>query len=279
MHPAIRWTLPGSDDQPIFGNTHHPPDGRPPAGVLVCAHGFKGYKDYGFLPRLADRAAAAGLIAHRFNFSHSGMTERLETFEKPELFERDTWGRQVEDLTRVVERIAEPAGLPIVLFGHSRGGLTTLLTAAKLGARVAGVVSAAAPADACRLEPEQRAMLLRTGRVASFSSRTQQVLHVGRAWLEDIEADPEAVDPLRAVARLTAPLLLLHGDEDETVPPQDLRHLRAAAPAQADVEAVMIPGANHVFNAPNPMPPEAEPSPQAAALFDRTIDFALRCVR
>ena len=57
---TTQWTLPGADGQPILGNTHVPDDSRgaPPAGVLIVAHGFKGYKDYGFFPRLAQSAAA-----------------------------------------------------------------------------------------------------------------------------------------------------------------------------------------------------------------------------
>ena len=65
---VTQWTLPGVDDQPIYGNTHCP-DGTPPVGVLVISHGFKGYKDYGFFPYLARAAAKRGLVAHRFNFS------------------------------------------------------------------------------------------------------------------------------------------------------------------------------------------------------------------
>ena len=108
MQTIPDWTLTGSDDQPIIGTTHRP-EGAP-RGTLIACHGFKGYKDYGFFPRLCRRAAEAGLIAHRFNFSHSGMTNRTETFEKPELFEKDTYSKQVADLQTVhaaVRTIAE----------------------------------------------------------------------------------------------------------------------------------------------------------------------------
>ena len=54
---------------------------------MLIAHGFKGYKDYGMFPRLARVAAETGFVAHRFNFSHSGMTDRIATFEHPDLFD------------------------------------------------------------------------------------------------------------------------------------------------------------------------------------------------
>ena len=277
----------GADGEPVLGDTHRPPGSSGDAvGALVICHGFKGYKDYGFLPRLAAAAADAGLVAYRFNFSHSGMTRDIETFERPELFERDTWGKQVEDLRRVIEHVAGSwgEGLPTVVFGHSRGGVAALLTAARLqaegGPKLAGVVTAASPADACRLSEEQKGVLRRAGRMASPSGRTGQTLYVGAGWLAEIEADAAsgsgAFDPLRAAALLSVPLLQLHGDADETVPVDDLFRYGVAAPAG---ERVVIEGATHVFNAPNPMPPVSEkpPSPQTAELFERVVDFAGRC--
>ncbi len=285
---VTRWSIDGANGEPILGDTHRPPvSGGDAVGALVICHGFKGYKDYGFLPRLAGAAADAGLVAHRFNFSHSGMTRNVETFERPELFERDTWGKQVEDLRRVVEHFARE-GLPTVVFGHSRGGVTALLTAARLeaetegGPRLAGVVTAASPADAQRLTEEQKDVLRRAGRIASPSGRTGQTLYVGAGWLAEIEADAAsgggggAFDPLRAAGALTVPLLQLHGDADETVPVDDLFRYGGAAPAG---ERVVIEGATHVFNAANPMPPVSEqtPRPQTAELLERVVGFALRC--
>ena len=280
------WSLAGADGEPILGDTHRPlGSGRAAAGALIICHGFKGYKDYGFLPRLAEAAADAGLVAHRFNFSHSGMTRNVETFERPELFEGDTWGKQVEDLRRVLEHFAGE-GLPFVIFGHSRGGVTALLTAARLEAegerKLAGVVTAASPADTQRLTEEQAEILRRAGRIASPSGRTGQTLYVGAGWLAEIEADAAsgggggAFDPLRAAGALTVPLLQLHGDADETVSVLDLSRYGDAAPAG---ERVVIEGATHVFNAPNPMPAvdEQPPVPQTAELLERVVGFVRRC--
>ena len=283
---VTQWSIEGADGEPILGDTHRPPgSGGDAVGALIICHGFKGYKDYGFLPRLAEAAADAGLVAHRFNFSHSGMTRNVATFERPELFELDTWGKQVEDLRRVVKHFAGE-GLSTVVFGHSRGGVTALLTAARLQAegetKLAGVVTAAAPADAERLSEEQKDVLRRAGRMASPSNRTEQTLYVGAGWLAEIEADAApgggggAFDPLRAAGALAVPLLQLHGDADETVPVDDLFRYGDAALAG---ERVVIEGATHVFNAPNPMPTadEQPPKSQTAELLERVVAFARRC--
>lgn len=272
MPDVSDWSLPGSQGHPLYGNTHLPVG--EPRGILVICHGFKGYKDYGFLPRLADHAADAGLVVHRFNFSHSGVTPDFETFQHPELFEQDTWAKQVYDVGQVLKILTHPTGLPTVLFGHSRGGLTALLAAAHYPEQLVGVVTAASPASACSLDDDQRAMLRRAGRLASPSGRTGQTLYVGKAWLDEIEDHPERVDPVRAIEQINLPILLMHGRDDATVPVESAHRLHQANP---DAQQVVLEDTNHVFNAPNPMPADSPPSPQTAQLFEHTTRFALTC--
>src|SRR5262245_57909745 len=166
------WSIPGAEGQPILGDTHRPPPSPSARGVILVLHGFKGYKDYGMFPRLATECAAAGFIAHRFNFSYSGMTNRIEMFERPDLFERDTWNKQVFDLRSVIESMGrgqiEGRGLPYVIFGHSRGGVTALLTAGRFAddpdfVQPAGIVTAAAPASCNPLSRDEIEILLARG--------------------------------------------------------------------------------------------------------------------
>ncbi len=53
--------------------------GEPAPGVLIV-HGFKGFKDWGMFPLMAERLAEAGFAACRFNLSGSGIGEDGETF-------------------------------------------------------------------------------------------------------------------------------------------------------------------------------------------------------
>ena len=262
MSRISEWTIAGADGQPIYGNTHWP-NGQRDRALIIC-HGFKGYKDYGFFPCLAQRAAQSGLVAHRFNFSHSGMTNRLETFEHPHLFEQDTWSKQVFDLQQVATA-ARAGQLPgteacrfVAWFGHSRGGVTALLTAARCPASAPDrIVIAAAPHTAANITDEQRQLLQTHGWLESPSSRTGQNLRIGRAWLADIDADPKAVDPLAAIKRIKCPVLIIHGDADPTVPIDSAHLLQRAGADHARLE--VIGEASHTFNATNPMDMDAPP--------------------
>lgn len=272
-HVPRPWSLVGANGETIYGDAHEP--AGEPRGVVLLCHGFKGYKDYGFFPWLAGQCAAAGFIAHRFNFSHSGMTNRIETFERPDLFERDTWGGQVHDLLTVARSLRSGAiaggDLPMTWFGHSRGGVTALLAAARAERAIAParVVVAAAPFLACNLVDDQKAMLREQGYLESPSSRTGQRLRVGRVWLDEVEANPQAFDPCRAIGAIGCPVLVIHGTGDTTVPPQAAKTLRDARGAKVSV--AMIAGASHTFDAPNPMAMDAMDAPAATAEMARLV--------
>ncbi len=283
-HRVEDWTLKGADDQPILGSTDLPDTAKPRLQVLF-AHGFKGYKDYGFLPVLAARLARSlDAAVHRFNFSHSGMTRTVETFERPDLFERDTWSRQVFDIGVVDGAIRAAAlpgaadGGPVVWMGHSRGGASCLLAAGRRARAGEGplpeaIVTLAAPASTCSLTQEQRQQLREQGFLLSPSSRTGQQLRVGREWLEEIERDPQGHDLLALARAVDVPVLVVHGLDDPTVQPADAE---AIAQALAQAELALIEGADHVFNTPNPADPQAPPSEALQRTAERIEAFLRR---
>lgn len=278
MTRSSSWKITGAEGEPIIGDCHRP--NVDPQGVVLIAHGFKGYKDYGMFPRIAETMAKAGFIAHRFNFSHSGMTENIDTFERPDLFEKDTWNKQVHDFRAVIDGVAsgsiEGRGRPFVMFGHSRGGVSALLTAGRYAgdaemAQPAGVVTAAAPSSCLNLSPEQEQQLMDEAFILSPSSRTGQDLRVGKSFVTEQRADPEGHDVLELVRKIACPLLVIHGDQDPTVPHTCAKQIAAVA---QDAEALIIEGADHVFNTANPLADDEPTSPQLQQMLDRMIAFA-----
>jgi len=277
--PVIDWMIEGADGQPIYGNTHTPHADA--VGVLVICHGFKGYKDYGFFDYLAQTGADRGLIAHRFNFSHSGMTNTMDTFERPDLFERDTWTKQIHDLRAVTSAIADGQlagqGLPVAWFGHSRGGMTVILTAALMFKEQdpnapGAIIPVSTPHATPAMDEQTRRLIHTQGFLESPSSRTGQMLHIGLAWLEQIEQEPEAFDPVAAMMNVDCPTMLIHGDADATVS-VDSAAILARACVDARIE--IINGASHTFNCPNPLPPDTLPPPETQRMVQLVCDFAV----
>jgi pimeloyl-ACP methyl ester carboxylesterase len=282
MPHANDWTIPGSDSQAIFGTTYQPD--RAAVGCAIIAHGFKGYKDFRMIPAFARGLAEAGFVAHAFNFSHSGMTANPDTFERPDLFERDTWNRQVDDIGCVVAAVADGqlAGsrLSYVLLGHSRGGVSAILFAGRQGAdsplpRPAGLITAGTPDDACGLSDGEKARLRTKGYLESPSARTGQRLRIGRSWLAEQETDPEAHDVLALVRKISCPMLVIHGEDDETI---DVRSASSLASAAVSGRLLAIKNCNHVFNTPNPPPADPADVPALRAAIDGIVAFARHCV-
>lgn len=264
MADGTPFQLAGAAGEVIRGNLHVPvenPGGRLP--LVLVLHGFKGYKDYGFFPYLTQQLANTGLIAARLNFSHCGIDEDPATFGRPDLFEKDTWSKQLEDVQAML-KVAAAGQLPhadridtdqIGLVGHSRGGTTALLAAGH-APQIAAVVAMAAPAMTDYLSEAEREQFRAQGYLPSPSARTGQQLRIGRQWLDDLQAHPDRLDLAAAVARIQCPLLILHGAEDATVPVASAKAIAAAYDGTA--EELTVDGANHTFNCANPM---TRPSP------------------
>lgn len=227
----------GSGGRPVRGDLHRAAASAP--WIVVC-HGFKGFKDWGFFPVLAERIRASGLNALRIDFSHNGVHER--DFDDLDAFRQDTFTRHQDDLTAVIEGIgADVMGI----IGHSRGGADGIIAAAT-DARVRGVCALAAPADIRRHPPDLAARLAEFGYYPVPNSRTGQEMPVGREYFDDA-ANYDIVDHARRMR--DRPLCLIHGDRDETVPVADA-HALAASHGDAQVE--IIAGAGHTFGAKHP---------------------------
>ena len=157
------------------------PDGAPATTAVVVAHGFKGFKDWGFFPWLARRLVADGHAVVTFNFSGSGIGADPLDFTELEAFASNTYSRELEELAWVVRAVRGGELLPLApravgLLGHSRGGGDAVLHAAAAGHgdAVDALVTWAAVASFDRWAEETLEEWRRTGRVFVLNSRTGQ---------------------------------------------------------------------------------------------------------
>jgi len=280
--------MPGANEESILVTTDSSTPIADARAVVVFAHGFKGYKDYGFLPLLSRQLAASlPIVVHRFNFSHSGMTNDVDAFARPDLFEQDTWNKQVFDVGVLLDAAKNgsarhsPNGAPVILMGHSRGGLSCLLAA---GRRFRdektpypdAIVTISTPRRTLNLAPEAMEMIHTQGYFISPSARTGQSLRINETWLTEQEANPAGHDALALCEDIACPVLAAHGELDKTVLPQCAKDIASACPYG---DSYLVSGANHVFNTPNPADPESPTSPQLVSLGNRITKFLASHIR
>ena len=250
---------------------------RPRPAVLVL-HGFKGFKDWGMFPPLAERIARAGMTAVSFNVSGSGVDDAGE-FVYPERFARATYSGDLGDIATLTDAVAAgalgvPAPSSIGFLGHSRGGGLGVLAAAS-DPRIGALVTWAAISDVHRYSPEDIAAWRARGQMDVVNSRTGQVLPIYTDVLEDVQDRGETTLDIRgAASRIRAPWLIVHGDQDPTVDPREARALHAASGGRA--ELMVLPGAGHTFQAVHPW---QGPSPAFAAAADASIAWFGRHLR
>ncbi len=236
----------------IIGNTHVP-QGEPTACAMLV-HGFKGYKDYGFIPVLAHDLCAQGVLVHRFNLSTSGMTDAVDTFARPDLFAFDTWTRQIDDVRAVVGAIGRGGlggdGLARILIGHSRGGTTALLAGGRhreqLG--LSGIVTISAVDRCCTMTQQDKHAMLERGYTLTQSARTGQTLRIEASWLQEQLDKPEAHDVLLQASKSGVPVCVMHGDADDAV---EICAGEAIA-YKLNMPLIVLQSSNHVLNMPNP---------------------------
>jgi dienelactone hydrolase len=181
-------------------------------------------------------------------------------------------GSPASSLARVADGRIDPAR--IGLLGHSRGGGAAVLAAARDqpgvprqatgGAaaepwreRVRALVTWAAIARVDRYSTREKQAWRAAGELPVANARTGQQLALGRGLLEDVERHAAGdLDILAAAGRRSAPWLIVHGDEDESVPASEAIELDAHAAGPH--ELLLIPGASHTFGARHPF---AGPTP------------------
>ena len=246
------------------GGRDHP---RPAVAVV---HGFKGFKDWGLWPTLAERLARAGLSALTFNLSGSGVDDSGD-FVYPERFGHNTFSAELQDLRRVTDAlaggqlgVAPPTSLG--LLAHSRGGGMAVLHAAG-DPRIRALVTWAAISTVDRWPAAQRAAWRKAGLNEVKNVRTGEVLPLYTDVLEDVECNADALDIEQAAGRLTIPWLIVHGTADEAVALAEGERLAHAAPR---ARFLRVEGAGHTFGATHPW---RGPTPELARVEDATLAF------
>lgn len=248
--------LVGADGGPLRGDLRTAGRGADRPAVVIC-HGFKGFRKWGFLPKLADRLAHAGMTAVSFDFSGSGVGPDGESFSEPERFSHATFSQDLEDIATVigatlegelVDMVAAPTNLG--LFGYSRGGGMAAAHASG-DETVAAMVTWSAIGTVRRWPDDVVAQWRRDGKIDVPNARTGDVLPLYADVLDDIEAHRDGrLDLERAASRVRMPWLIIHGEADETVPVSEARSLHGAAGSNARLH--VVPGASHTLGAGHP---------------------------
>lgn len=265
-----------------MADARYVPTGQPKT-VVVFVHGFKGFKDWGHFNVLADWFAEQGFVFVKLNLSHNGLvvggTGDLEDLDA---FGQNNFSLELDDIGALLDTLQQgQSGIPaaemdlarVALIGHSRGGGLVLLKAAE-DTRVRAVVTWAAISNVNPGWPEHLMQQWQQHGVFHVeNSRTGQQLPMHYQIVEDYHQNRLRLDIRHNVRRKLRgrPVLVLHGDQDETVPLDRALQLKEWYPA---AELQVLPGVTHNFGGAHPwlkaeLPAEALQAAEVTAAFLR----------
>ncbi len=255
---ALELSFPDDYDGPVAATLLRLPGGEAPRGPVLYVHG---YNDYFFQAHMAQRFAAEGYAFHALDLRKHGRSMRAGQHAN---FCKDV-AEYHADLTRAIEEI----GAPVLLAGHSTGGLVCSLYAHE-GARkdeVAGLWLNS-PFFDWRIHDWKRPQLHMAAALGRFSPFTKSPEALPRGYtdsliaagwsfdtaLKPLEAFPVYLGWIAAICdahakvhrglSIQCPVLCMHSDEADVV--LDWRHMaRYARGLGPDVTVLQFPGALH----------------------------------
>ncbi len=225
--------------------------------LIIIAHGFLGYKRWGFIPYLASNLAESGFHALTVSFSMNGVDEETGQITDPRAFARNTINRELRDL-RIVNRAAVDNNLPIQgdidgigLMGHSRGGGEAIIISSQCD-RVGSLVTWSTLSTFDRYTERRKKKWKRDGVLNFHSDRADIPLKLNYSYYLDVDHNRENYNIRKYASRLKIPHLMIHGEQDAAVPLREAREvLENSGPGIRELE--IIPGCGHAFGTTHPM--------------------------
>ena len=265
-HAAILSPFTASDGENIALRDWPLPDGVSMRGVVVLVHGLGEHA--GRYEALAARLNAWGYAVRGYDqYGHGESSGARGTLPAP--------ARLIEDLADVLETTRQRlgAGVPLIVLGHSLGGLVAASLVVRNGAGLDALVLSS-PAFAAGLSGFQKLLVATLPRVApnlavgngldpSFLSHDQGVVAAyredplvhdrisGRLAAFIAQEGPQVV---QRAGEWKVPTLLLYAGADKLVDPQGSRAFAAAAPTGVVTAHCFESLFHEIFNEPESEP-------------------------
>jgi dienelactone hydrolase len=258
------------DDLPLRIDLRHDP-ARPDRGLVLVCHGFKGFRRWGFFPWVGEQLASAGWRSAVLDFSRNGIGDDPLEFDRLDLFERNTYSAELDDMDLALAELRSRWGdeRPLCLLGHSRAAVNVIVRAVE-DPQVSAVVTWNGVGSALRVTDRQLETWEREGRLDFVNSRTGQKMAMSFDFVRDVRAQPERFDLAGQAARLRVPQLVVHAEGDLAVPVDESLVLLSGADKTAARRRVVLPGSGHTFGAVHPF---AGPTRTLEEAMQSTLDW------
>lgn len=249
--------------------------------LVIFCHGYKGYKDWGAWNLAASTFASMNMFFLKFNFSHNGGTvEQPIDFPDLEAFGQNNFSIELNDLEDVINWVTTDEKFVneidtnnITLIGHSRGGGIVSIKASENN-RIKKLITWASVSDYGVRFPKGDMLeeWRRNGVSYIVNSRTNQKMPHYFQFFENFKENENRLTIKNAVSKLEIPHLIIQGEVDDVVLPQEAKNLNTWNPSS---ELVIIKDMNHSLGCIQPWEEQEMPI-DLAKVVQKSIDFILK---
>ena len=202
---------------------------------VIVIHGFTGHMEERHITAVSQTLNEIGFATLRLDMYGHGNSGG--EFRNHTLFKWMTNAMAAVDYARTLDFVTD-----VYLCGHSQGGLTVMLTAALKHDQIKGII----PMSPAVTIPENARQGDLLG-VGFDPNRIPENLSSPRGWVlsGNYCRVAQTIRVEEAIDRYTGPVLIVHGDEDETIPVQCAA---AAAERYHNAQLAIVHGDTHCYD-------------------------------
>ena len=244
-------------DGVLHGDLHYA--GHTSCPILLIIHGFRGSKNWGFFPTIAEEFAQNGSIVLTWNMSLNGYSKNSQYIDQPDNFARNTITQEMVDTQSIIDSILQDDRIisgdirshwngDIHVLGHSRGGgIGSLISAENPSIKKLALWNTISRFG--RFTERQKKLWSETGTFPIDETEDGKVIAMNYTYISDLEFHGDEYSPLRSIAEVSADILIVHAEQDMTVP---IREAHALQEKSHSAHMHSIPQAGHIFGCTHP---------------------------
>ncbi len=244
--------------------------------ITVFCHGFKGFKDWGFIPYLNEFLVDENNALITFNHSLNGVKET--DFDDLESFAVNTVGNELRDLESLALWIKDTASKNyplnpknITWIGHSRGGGNVILFGSLFPDFVTKIVTWSSIVSYEHLfNYVDKEKWEKEGICYIENKRTKQQMPLSFELWKEYEDHKDRYQIIASAQSLIQPILILHGTGDESVNIESSKKIYESC-----LHSIFIPieDSGHTFGCAHPMNSLADASEAFWKVLENTYEF------
>lgn len=247
------------------------------APAFIFFHGFKGFRNWGFIPYICEQIANNGLIAINIDFSLNGIIDDKKQIYDEEKFSNNTLSQELTDAKYLINEIFQNVDKfkienhfngKLILAGHSLGGAVSIFMANKFRDKVSKLVLLASIADLDRNTQRQKEYWKNKGYTTVKIKQTAQELKLKYDYLKDKEENFLEDAILHSFKHLEIPKLVLYAENDLVVNKNE--SVKFKSNSFICDRFVKIENTGHTFGVNHPM---VEPTKAVIKIVNEILSF------